>query len=148
MKRVYAKEEYCLGCRLCEVYCVVNHSESQDIIKAYKLEEITPRIVIESKGIRSFALQCRHCDDAACRKACITGALERDPKTGEVTYDQDKCVGCWTCIMACSYGVIQRDESSQKVISKCDLCGEKEEKEPACVANCPNGALVFEDRGE
>ncbi|MBM7622651.1 4Fe-4S dicluster domain-containing protein [Sporohalobacter salinus] len=147
MKRVYAKEEYCLGCRLCEVYCVVNHSKSQDIIKSHKLEEITPRLVIESKGIISFALQCRHCDDAACTKACITGALQKDSKTGEVTYDQEKCVGCWTCIMACSYGAIRRDESGQKVISKCDLCGE-EESEPACVTNCPNGALVFEDREE
>ncbi|ADL13330.1 4Fe-4S dicluster domain-containing protein [Acetohalobium arabaticum] len=148
MKRVYAKEEYCLGCRLCEVYCVTNHSESQDIIKAHKLEKITPRVVIESKGVLSLALQCRHCEEADCTRACITGALQKDPKTGEITYDQDKCVGCWTCIMACSYGVIQRDEAGQKVISKCDLCGEEEESEPACVTNCPNGALVFEDRGE
>ncbi|HWJ02702.1 MAG TPA: 4Fe-4S ferredoxin, partial [Verrucomicrobiae bacterium] len=27
MKKVYAKEEVCVGCRLCEVHCIVAHSE-------------------------------------------------------------------------------------------------------------------------
>ncbi|MCK8827902.1 4Fe-4S dicluster domain-containing protein [Natroniella acetigena] len=144
MKRVYAREEYCLGCKLCEVYCVTSHSKSKDIVKAHKLEEITPRIIIESKDNISFALQCRHCEAADCTKACITGAIQKDEETGIVNYDAVRCVGCWTCIMACSYGVIRRDEYGDKVISKCDLC--ITEEEPACVTNCPNSALEFEER--
>ena len=42
MKRVYAKEELCLNCRLCEVYCKTAHSQSKDIIKANKYEEPAP----------------------------------------------------------------------------------------------------------
>lgn len=146
MKKVYPREEYCLGCKLCEVYCVTSHSESKDIIKAHKLEKVTSRIIIETKGIVSLALQCRHCEESDCVKACITGAMQEDPETGIVNYDQDRCVGCWTCIMACTYGVIKRDEYEQKVVSKCDLCAE--EGEPACVINCPNEALVFVDLEE
>ncbi len=141
MKRVYAREEYCLGCKLCQVYCVTSHSRSKDVIKAHKLEEITPRVIIETKGDLSFAMQCRHCDDAPCARACITGAMQKDPETGIVNYDSDKCVGCWTCIMACPYGAIKRDEYSFNIISKCDLCIET--GEPACAANCPNDALVY-----
>jgi len=48
--------------------------------------------------------------------------------------------------MVCPYGAIARDETEKKIASKCDLC--QGEEEPACVAHCPNEALVFEDRGE
>ncbi|MDI3548313.1 MAG: anaerobic carbon-monoxide dehydrogenase iron sulfur subunit [Halanaerobiales bacterium] len=146
MKKVYAREEYCLGCKLCEVYCVTSHSESKDVVKAHKMEEITPRVIVESTGEVSFALQCRHCDDAPCTKACITGALQKDPETGIVGYNQEKCVGCWTCIMTCPYGAIKRDEYGRSIISKCDLCIET--GEPVCVVNCPNNALVFIDLAE
>jgi carbon-monoxide dehydrogenase iron sulfur subunit len=123
---------------------VTNHSQSKDIIKAHKLEEVTSRIIVETKGAVSFALQCRHCEGSPCVKACITGAMQKDEETGIVDYDEDKCVGCWTCIMACPFGAVKRDEFGNKVISKCDLCAE--EGEPACVENCPNAALIFEDR--
>jgi len=141
MKKIYAREEYCLGCRLCEVYCVTEHSKSKDIVKAHKNEEITPAIIIESDSEISFALQCRHCDDAPCVQACITGALQKDKDSGVVIHDAEKCVGCWTCIMECPYGAIQKDQYDYSIIAKCDLCVES--GEPACVANCPNGALVY-----
>ena len=146
MKRVYAKEEYCVGCRLCEVHCSSAHSKYKgDVIKAYKLdkERPLPGIVFEEKRPVSFALQCRHCDASPCTKACITGAMHKDPETGVVTNDISKCVGCWSCIMACPFGVISRVQKENKVASKCDLCTGIGDI-PACVKNCPNGALVFE----
>jgi Fe-S-cluster-containing hydrogenase component 2 len=42
MKKIIAKEEYCMGCGLCEVYCTVQHSKSKDIIKAYNRENPRP----------------------------------------------------------------------------------------------------------
>lgn len=68
--------------------------------------------------------------------------MKKDEETGLVTHDPEKCIGCWTCIMVCPYGAIKRDASG-KVVSKCDLCAELEI--PACVANCPNGALVYKE---
>ncbi|MBS7626487.1 4Fe-4S dicluster domain-containing protein [Candidatus Bathyarchaeota archaeon] len=143
MKRIYIKEDMCIGCRLCEVYCLVQHSKSKKIIKAYKGEypKPIPRILVEEKGYLSFALQCRHCEDPPCVEACITGAMYRDPDTGAVLCNDIKCVGCWMCIMVCPFGVIMRRKEGGEVASKCDLC--YGEGTPVCVANCPNEALEF-----
>lgn len=142
MKKIYIHEEYCIGCRLCEIHCIVSHSRSKKLIKAFKNEfpRPLPRLVVEESGYLSFALQCRHCQDAPCLSACITGAMFRDEKTGVVLHDKEKCVGCWMCIMVCPYGVIKMDRNN-KIASKCDLC--YGEDIPACVAHCPNEALEF-----
>lgn len=146
LKRVYAIEERCAGCGLCQVYCAAAHSEyKNDIIKAHKLQDKKPmpRVILEERRPLSFALQCRHCDDSPCTRACITGAMQKNPETGVVTNDINRCVGCWSCIMVCPFGSIQRDEGEKKVASKCDLCSESG-NEPACVKHCPNEALKYE----
>ncbi len=143
MSRIYAREEYCLACRLCEINCLVKHSRSKKIIKAFRKEKdvVVPAVMVEEKGVVSFAIQCRHCDDAPCVEACISGAMRKDPSSGVVTCDTDRCVGCWSCIMVCPVGVIKRGKN-HKIASKCDLC--MDEDMPVCVANCPNEALIYE----
>jgi len=145
MKKIFIKEEYCMGCRLCEIHCIVQHSKTKNIIKTYKGDETKPlpRVIVEESGHLSFALQCRHCEDAPCLDACLTGAMHRDKKTGAVICDEDKCVGCWMCIMSCPFGAIARNKDGKKVASKCDLC--YGEEEPVCVKNCPNRAIVFKE---
>jgi len=142
MKRVYIKEENCIGCGLCQVYCKAEHSQSKDIIKAYKRETPPPlpRIRVERKEDISLAIQCRHCTEPWCVYSCLTGAMHKDPVSGLVAVDVERCVGCWTCIIACPYGVLTRDVSS-KTVAKCDLCPGRDI--PVCVANCPNEALVL-----
>ena len=51
MKRIYIKEQVCIGCHLCEVYCQMCHSQSKDLIKAFKRESPRPlpRVRIEEK---------------------------------------------------------------------------------------------------
>ena len=148
MKKIFIQEEYCLGCRLCEIYCQVKHSKSKKIIKAFKKElvDTLPRVLVEEIGYNSFAIQCRHCVDAPCESACISGAMVKNKKTGVVICNEKKCVGCWSCIMVCPYGVIKRDLSAKKIASKCDLC--EDEDMPVCVKNCPNEALKFKEIDE
>jgi anaerobic carbon-monoxide dehydrogenase iron sulfur subunit len=143
MKKIVAKEEYCIGCRLCEVGCITAHSKSKNIIKAYKGEFPVPEsaLVFEEKGAVSFALQCRHCQDPLCVESCMTGAMHREKGTGRVLHDRDLCVGCWMCVMVCPFGVIKPDVAQHQVKSKCDFCLEREQ--PACVESCPNEALVL-----
>ena len=146
MKRVYAREEVCMGCGLCEVYCIAAHSRNRDnVIKAYKKEKPRPvsRIIVERETPISFGLQCRHCENAECISACIAGAMQRERETGIVKNDPERCVGCWTCILACPFGVIVRDENGKKAASKCDLCSQSGDL-PACVKNCPIVSLVFD----
>jgi anaerobic carbon-monoxide dehydrogenase iron sulfur subunit len=143
MKRIIAKEEICMGCGLCEVYCTVQHSKTKDIIKAYK-ETPKPisRVRLEVAKPISFAIQCRNCEDAPCVTACLSGAMTIDEETGLIKHNKDKCIGCWTCVMVCPYGALKMDISG-KVVAKCDLCQELES--PACVANCPNRALIVKE---
>ncbi len=146
MKRVYVREDACMGCGLCRVYCLVEHSRSQDIIKAFKKESprALSRIRIERNKEVSFSLQCRHCDEPWCVYSCLTGAMHRDGVTGIIAVDENKCIGCWTCIVACPNGALARD-ANRKVVAKCDLCPGRDV--PACVANCPNEALIFAEEG-
>jgi len=147
LRKVYVKEEACIGCGLCRVYCQTEHSRSKDIIKAFKGETPSPlpRIRVERKEDISFSVQCRHCDEPWCVYSCLTGAMQKDPITGVVSIDPEKCIGCWTCIIACPYGALTRDVSN-RIVANCDLC--PEHMVPVCVANCPNEALVLSVEGE
>ncbi len=40
MKRIYPIEENCVACKLCEVACVVEHSESKNVFLAWKEEPL------------------------------------------------------------------------------------------------------------
>ncbi|HXZ94679.1 MAG TPA: 4Fe-4S dicluster domain-containing protein [Dehalococcoidia bacterium] len=142
MKRVYIKEEVCIGCGLCEVYCQIEHSRSKNPLKAFKRETPRPlsRVRVERNIEVSFPIQCRHCIEPWCVYSCLTGALHKESTGDKVIVDMEKCVGCWTCIVACPYGALSRDLNSKTVI-KCDLCPGREI--PACVINCPNEALVL-----
>jgi len=142
VKKVYVKEEVCIGCRLCEVYCQLKHARSKDLVKAFKRESPPPlpRIRVDEKGVVSLSVRCQQCDDAPCVQACLTGALERNPESRLVNVDEDKCIGCWTCLLVCPLAAIKPDIEQKRAL-KCDLC--QGEEVPVCVANCPNEALVY-----
>ena len=141
MRKVYVKEEVCIGCHLCEVYCQLQHAQSKDIIKAFKRElpRPLPRLRVEEKGAVSFSVCCQQCDEAPCFYACLTGAITRDGMTGMIRVDEERCIDCWTCILVCPFGAIRQDTKQRKTL-RCDLC--EGEDIPVCVANCPNEALV------
>ena len=145
MRRICANEQLCMGCGLCEVYCTVRHSKSRDFIKAFRREHPKPisRVRLVQEKPVSFAVQCRHCNDPPCVFACLTGAMHIDEGTGLVVHDDEKCIGCLTCIMVCPFGAIKIDPYRHKVVAKCDLCQGLDV--PACVVNCPNEALTLEE---
>jgi carbon-monoxide dehydrogenase iron sulfur subunit len=150
MKRVYCNEQYCVNCHLCEIHCIAAHFPTGDIIKAFSSAEgmgPVARLRVEEIRPKSFAVSCRHCDHPICADSCISGALTKDPLTGIVFNDPNKCVACWSCISVCPIGAPRKGYINGRSISiKCDLCYGKEI--PACVGACPNQALTFEDRGE
>lgn len=143
MKRVYVNEKWCLGCHLCEYYCAFAGTGKKDMAKALKGVRINPRIKLEEKDGITFAVSCRHCKEPLCVKGCITGALT--VTDGVVTIDHEKCVKCFTCILCCPYGAISYSED--KTVLKCELCIKSADQIPACVKGCPNGAIVYEERG-
>jgi len=148
LKRIYCIVEKCLACRSCEIACAVAHSGTERVEDAVKIRPLPKhRIRVESigdrntpQGIRSIALQCRHCEDPLCAQACITGGISRDPETGAIVNNPDKCVACWSCIMVCPFGVIVRYEDCHRAV-KCDHCADRDG--PACVEACPTRALLY-----
>ncbi|MCL2194906.1 MAG: 4Fe-4S binding protein [Oscillospiraceae bacterium] len=143
MKKIYVNEQWCLGCRLCEYYCAFAGTGERDMARALAGMKIHPRMRIEEKDGISFAVSCRHCKDALCVKSCITGALT--VTDGMVAIDQDRCVGCCTCVLVCPFGAVA--STAHGVMQKCELCVQSSAGTPACVRGCPNGAIVFEERG-
>ena len=143
MKKVYANEKWCLGCRLCEYYCAFAETNQKDMAHALKGIKIRPRINVEEKDGLSFAVSCRHCKEPLCVKGCISGAIALS-EDGVITINPIMCACCYTCILICPYGAVS--PSNNGTIQKCDLCINTSEGTPACVRGCPNNALVYEDR--
>jgi carbon-monoxide dehydrogenase iron sulfur subunit len=147
MKEIICHIEKCLGCKSCEIACAVAHSQSQNMLAS--LEEVPlprKRLQVLSLGKDQiaespapFVLQCRHCAEPACVDVCIAGGVIKDEKTGVVTFNTERCVGCWSCTMVCPFGGIVRDVRGGRAL-KCDRCPDREI--PACVEACPTGALI------
>jgi carbon-monoxide dehydrogenase iron sulfur subunit len=112
------------------------------MVDALKDKKIRPRIKVEQQGSISFAVNCRHCTEALCVKNCIAGALSQ--VDGLIVIDQEKCVGCYSCIMACPFGALMSNEEG--VMQKCELCATNSHGQPVCVQGCPNKAIVYEER--
>lgn len=153
MKRIICQIEKCLGCGSCELACAVEHSQSRRLMEAIR-EVVLPkqRIRVElidhngtAHRYRALALQCRHCEDPVCVQACISGGISKDEKTGDVLINPERCVGCWSCIMVCPFGVIVKHEGIHRAL-KCDHCPDRES--PACVEACPTHALIYCERDE
>jgi len=141
MKQIMIDVNLCNGCLTCTLACSAAHSLSQEIVGAMSEKTPTRIKILPVKG-RAVPLMCRHCEQPACVDACMTGAMQKDPCTGIVSNEgnDQTCVGCWMCIMACPYGAINQ-HPTEKVALKCDRC--KDREIPSCVESCPNKALRF-----
>lgn len=141
MRRVLLREELCIGCGLCRVYCEAHHAGNDDPLKSLKKRIAPPAggIRVERSGSRCLSVRCRHCSHATCIDACLTGAMYRDERTGLVLIDADRCIGCGTCMLVCPLGAIRRDEETGRAV-KCEGCQDLDV--PRCMSACPNGALI------
>jgi formate dehydrogenase iron-sulfur subunit len=160
----------CIGCRSCQVTCKAwNDLAGEKTAFTPGLGLQAPRTVSSktyaivtqkdvddprsSAGFRSVFVkrQCMHCEDPACVSACPVTAMSKTAE-GPVVYDQDKCIGCRYCVWACPWGVPTADwDSLAPKISKCDMCYSRLDLaggEPACVKQCPSGALTYGNRDE
>ncbi|MBF0506210.1 MAG: 4Fe-4S dicluster domain-containing protein [Nitrospirae bacterium] len=151
MKVVVVKPERCVGCLQCRFACSVAHSISGSPYAApYEAVLSKPRIHIGlTKDKDAFPNKCRHCDPAPCEMACLPKAIFREPSSGMVLINPDRCINCGMCAMACPFGVVRYHvySSNKTAAHKCDQCiaRQKEGRVPACVEVCKVGALLFDD---
>ena len=156
MKRIFIDQDKCQGCKNCMVACMNAHRESGPVGKEgfYDLDLSNPkneaRHTITNNRKGGYApIFCRHCSTPECVAACMSGALKKDPATGHVQYDEERCGACFMCVMSCPYGNIKPDKLTRTKIIKCDFCkgrnGSDDEEKPNCVESCPNKAIHVEE---
>ena len=130
---ILADPEKCIGCRTCEVACMMSHQSSATPVA------FTSRIRVVKGGTFTPALACHQCEDAPCANVCPTGAIHR--AAGAWLVEQARCIGCKSCMVACPFGAMQVRVVEDRVQAlKCDLCAHREGG-PACVEACPTHAL-------
>jgi carbon-monoxide dehydrogenase iron sulfur subunit len=147
MKAIFVRPSRCVACKSCEIACAVNRSSLSKRLPEAILESPAPlaRVRVEDTGTgNGFAVQCRHCEDAPCLDACPAKALHRDT-TGLVLLHDERCIGCWMCVMVCPFGAPQPFRDVRKML-KCDACTGMDA--PFCVESCPTEALVYLDPAE
>ena len=155
----------CIGCHSCTLACKEHNGTPKGVFWS--------RVLIRERGDYPNAwmhyqpMLCMHCQDPECVRVCPTGASYQR-EDGIVAIDQDKCIGCQNCIMACPYGArtklidvqpyhpekgftpyekIAFSRHQTGVVGKCDFCSSRleEGKEPICVQTCPARARFFGD---
>jgi Fe-S-cluster-containing hydrogenase component 2 len=135
---IVADPTKCIGCRTCEVACVVSHQEAQGCA-VVSVATFSPRIRVVKGGSWTTAVGCHQCEDAPCANVCPTQAIRRS--AGVWLVDQARCIGCKSCTVACPFGAMQVQRVGNRAQAlKCDLCRQREGG-PACVEACPTHAL-------
>ena len=138
---IMANSQQCIGCRACEVACVMAHSDEQHALSE---RHFHPRITVLRSGEKSHPVTCHHCENAPCAQSCPNGAISKCDDSVQV--NQQKCIGCKACAVACPFGTMEiivtpLDNGSVKAsANKCDLCLTRPHG-PACIENCPADVL-------
>lgn len=157
----------CVGCRNCEWACKTGHNMPTPDLDYYKDRTVFKKlrrpvnssytVVNEFENPVNHLLpidvkvQCMHCEKPACASACIVGAFTKQ-KNGAVVWDNDKCIGCRYCMVACPFQVptYEYNKAIQPNVRKCDFCFSRtsEGQLPSCVDICPVEALTYGPRTE
>jgi len=153
----------CVGCNACMAACAM---ENQTPVWKNKW-----RTYVHDKEIgtgddihrRFFPRLCNHCSNPPCMSVCPTGATYQ-MDNGIVQVNEDLCMGCRACAMACPYDArydvtysdVEKGREfygeeaynrSRPSVDKCNFCAERVElgQKPACVETCVGSARLFGD---
>lgn len=131
-----------MNCKTCAVACHKKNNLPDGVyfrrVSAYQTGEFP-----NAKGY-FWSHACNHCADPACTKACPTGAMCKDENDGTVQHNDDICIGCGSCAIACPFDaplVIQEIG----IAKKCNACIDARGVDgvPTCFAACGMRALDF-----
>jgi len=144
--------ERCTGCKSCEAACKQTNALGPNSYRNRVMwfdeqqnsddEQPPPRLDF-------LTVTCQQCERPACLRACpvYPKAISKDPVTGVVSINENRCTGCGECALSCPYGAIGYNAEQHHAV-KCDLCAERRERDlgPACALVCPTRAITFSNR--
>lgn len=156
----------CIGCKACEVACKEWNGVSADGFDwsghsydntgavgastwrhvKFVEHDIEPGFGGNAADSTSWVFSsdvCKHCEVAGCLEACPTGAIVRT-EFGGVYVQPDVCNGCAYCVVACPFGVVQKNKDDGRAF-KCTFCYDRQKAglEPACAKACPTKSIQF-----
>ncbi|AFM01868.1 MULTISPECIES: 4Fe-4S dicluster domain-containing protein [Desulfitobacterium] len=161
----------CVGCHTCSVACKMANNLPNEIwwnrILTVGGEAMdTAAGTFPNNTLEYLPVNCQHCDNPACVKACPVGATYKRKEDGLVIQDYDKCIGCRYCMVACPYSGVRQfnwkkpdyyvdfaigdaniTPHQYNTVSKCTFCVHRlaEGKRPACMELCIGRARYFGD---
>ena len=167
----------CQGYRDCVHACVKENNISRDTqyirvlemdrdsLDMNKADHYYNAKTVPREGKHYLPMQCMHCENPPCVKACPVEATWKEPD-GIVVVDYNWCIGCRYCMTACPYSArffnwgspdLPPDEINPNthylgnrprptgVVEKCHFCVQRtrQGRQPACMEACPTGARIF-----
>ena len=139
----------CIGCKQCEQACAEkNKLAYNDAVAAEDKQSAHKFTVVLTKGDKFMRRLCMNCAEPACASVCPVGALKKTA-AGPVTYDENKCMGCRYCMVACPFGVPKYEwDKMLPRVQKCTMCADwlAAGQQTTCAEACPTGATKFGDR--
>lgn len=161
----------CIGCKACEVACKEWNGISEDGLNwsgnsydntgavghsTWRHVKFVEQMPVAGLGANSAEAPswtfssdvCKHCEEAGCLEACPTGSIVRT-EFGGVFVQSDVCNGCSYCVVACPFGVIQKNEQDGRAF-KCTFCYDRQKAGlvPACAKVCPTESIKFGEINE
>ncbi|MBR2790501.1 MAG: 4Fe-4S dicluster domain-containing protein [Eggerthellaceae bacterium] len=160
----------CIGCKACVSACKTKNNLPNDVFWN-RVEQVgnptydCPAKLDDGSLILEYIpISCQHCANPSCVAVCPTGASYKR-EDGIVVVDQDRCIGCRACAMACPYNVRtylssqpeyfldfamgewDAPEHIANTVEKCTFCVNRIERGmvPACMWCCPGRARFWGD---
>ncbi|SBX31735.1 transcriptional regulator FtrA [Klebsiella pneumoniae] len=119
----------CTGCKTCELACK-DYKNLTPEVSFRRIYEYAGGDWQEDNGVWQqnvfayyLSIACNHCEDPACTKVCPSGAMHKR-EDGFVVVNEEVCIGCRYCHMACPYGAPQYN-ADKGHMTKCDGCHER-----------------------
>ena len=133
----------CIGCHACTTACKSEHDVPVGVNRTY-VKQVEKGEFPDTRRIFSV-MRCNHCTDAPCVTICPVEALYTR-EDGIVDFDNNRCIGCKSCMQACPYDALYIDPDTSTA-AKCNYCAHRVDvgREPACVSVCPEHAIIAGD---
>jgi Fe-S-cluster-containing dehydrogenase component/formate-dependent nitrite reductase membrane component NrfD len=136
----------CIGCHACTVACKSEHQVPIGVDRTWV--KYVEKGTFPNNRRLFTVMRCNHCDWAPCVTICPVTALYRRAD-GVVDFNNERCIGCKSCLQACPYDALYIDPETQTA-AKCNFCTHRLEigLQPSCVVVCPEQAIICGDMSD